>query len=301
MRENYFDFALYGVGSKLRKILFSVPEHIKQNTEEIRLRVNAPIILTVSGKAVLLRENGQPCFFISRDLPCATAEDIDLSYRLLCGNSAYAHSEELKSGFIQMKNGCRAGICGTLTENGFMKDITSVNIRIAREVIGAANSIAEKYRGGGLLITGPPASGKTTVLRDLVRQLSQNHSKRIAVIDSRGEISGGADLGANTDVLKTADKPLGIEIALRTLNPNIIAFDEIGTADELKKVSESLYSGVDIITTAHSGGVADLLKRKVTAELINGGAIESVALLPEVKGEEIPLISVEELKGYAFV
>ena len=301
MLDKRFDFALYGVGKNIRNILFSVPEHIKQNTEEIRLRAGSSIALTISGKTVFIRENGQPCFYISRDLPRATADDLDETYRLLCGNSVYAHIEELKNGFIIMKNGCRAGVCGTLNEKGYMKDITSVNIRIAKEIIGAANSIIEKYSGGGLLIAGPPASGKTTVLRDLIRQISggaMGRLKRIVVIDSRGEISGGTDLGPDTDVLRTADKPLGIEIALRTMNPDIIAFDEIGTVAELNKVSESLYSGVDIITTAHSGAADELMKRSVTAKLITSGAIRKIAFLPEIKGDEITVIDVKELEFY---
>lgn len=299
MTDKRFDFALYGVGKRVRNLLFSLPEHIKQNTEEIRLRLNCPIALTVSGRTVFIRENSEPCFYINRDLPKASAEDLEESYRLLCGNSVYAHGEELKNGFIIMKNGCRAGVCGTLNEKGFMQDITSINIRIAREIIGAANGILEKYSGGGLLIAGPPSSGKTTVLRDLIRQISggaMGAIKRIAVIDSRGEISGGADLGSNTDVLKTADKAKGIEIVLRTMNPDIIAFDEIGTAEELKKVSECLYSGADIITTAHSGGINELLKRRVTSELIKSGAIEKIAFLPQIKGDSVPMLIAEELK-----
>lgn len=301
MSDKRFDFALYGVGQRLNRILALVPIDIKRHTEEIRLRINSPIALTVSGETVFIRENGQPCFYISRDLPQASAEDLQDCYRLLCGNSVYAHMEELKNGFILMKNGCRAGVCGTLSDKGYMRDITSVNIRIAREIIGAASSIAQKYTGGGLLIAGPPASGKTTLLRDLVRQISGGicgNIKKIALIDSRGELSGGADVGPNTDVLKTADKPLGIEIALRTMNPDIIAFDEIGTAAELDKVSESLYSGVDIITTAHSGGIEELPKRKVTAGLIKGGAIKKIAFLPEIKGEEITFLDVKELERY---
>lgn len=293
-----FDSALYGVSINIKNILYEVPEHIKENTEEIRLRVNSPIALTVSGKTVFIRNNGQPCFYISRDLPHIPKEEIDESLKLICGNSFYAHEEEIKNGFISMKNGCRAGICGTLSENGFMQNITSINIRIAREIIGSANSIKEKYSGGGLLIAGPPASGKTTILRDLIRQLS-SETKRIAVIDSRGEISSGMNLGGNTDVLKTYDKAKGIEIALRTMNPDIIAFDEIGSSEELKGVNESLYSGADIITTAHAGNIAELLKRNITSSLIKSSAIKYVAFLPKIKGENTEFINIKELMTYA--
>lgn len=300
--DKRFDSALYGVSKNIKNILSQIPEHIKQNTEEIRLRAGSPIALTVSGKTAFIRTGGQPCFYVSRDLPCASTEDIEESFRLICGNSFYAHQEEIKNGFIPMKNGCRAGICGTLSDKGFMQKITSVNIRIAREIIGSANSITEKYSDGGLLIAGPPASGKTTVLRDLIRQLSSGITgqiKRITVIDSREEISSGMNLGSNTDILKTADRAKGIEIALRTMNPDIIAFDEIGTSEELKGVKESLYSGADIITTAHSGSIDELLKRKITSDLIKSGAIKNIAFLPQIKGEDIKLLNFKDIENYA--
>jgi len=297
-----FDSVLYSVSRNLRNLLWEVPSHIKENTEEIRLRAGSPIALTVSGKTVFIRDGGQPCFYISRDLPGPSQGDIEESFRLICGNSFYAHEEEIKNGFVSMKNGCRAGVCGTLSEKGFMQNITSINIRIAREVVGSANSIAENYSGGGLLIAGPPASGKTTILRDLIRQLSSGvlgEIKRIVVIDSRGEISSGMNLGGNTDVMKTADKAKGIEIALRTMNPDIIAFDEIGTSAELEGVKESLYSGADIITTAHSGSVEELLKRNITKNLIRSGAVKYVAFLPEIKGNDARFFSTKELEVYA--
>ena len=284
MTDKRFDFALYGVGENLRRILSFLPEEIKQNTEEIRLRRGSPVALNVAGKTVFIRADGQPCFYMCRDLIKAGSSDLEESYRLLCGNSVYAHTNELKNGFIMMRNGCRAGVCGTLAEGGFMRDITSVNIRIARQIYGAANSIVKQYMGGGLLIAGPPASGKTTVLRDFIRQVSNGvlgEVKRVSVIDSRGEISGSADLGACSDVLITENKAEGTQIALRTMNPDIIAFDEIGTVAELMSVKESFYSGVDIVTTAHIGNKEELMVRSVTSELIKSGAVRYVALLPE--------------------
>lgn len=299
MQDKRFDFALYSVGQNLRSILTKLDSTVKEKTEEIRLRKGSPIALNVAGKTVFVRENGQVSYYMSRDLPKADSSDLEECYRFLCGNSVYAHTEELKKGYVLMKNGCRAGVCGTLTENGYMTDITSVNIRIARQIFGAADSIINQYSGGGLLIAGPPGSGKTTVLRDFVRQLSNGgcgEHKKICVIDSRGEISGSADLGPCTDVLITADKGTGTQIALRTMNPDIIAFDEIGTGDELNKVMESFYSGVDIITTAHIGSVCELKNRKVTSMLINSGAIEKIAVLPQTKGDYIQLLNAKDMR-----
>lgn len=299
-----FDDALYGVSPAIRSVLEKLPDKVKESAEEIRLRTGLPVALTVDGDTVFVLENGQISFCLTRGLLKADTAELAESFKLLCKSSVYAHTEELKNGYIRLRGGNRAGVCGTLNENGNMSDISSVNIRIAHEIQGAANDIVRAYKPGGLLIAGPPGSGKTTVLRDLIRQLAGGACRkiyRIAVIDSRGEISGsfdgkcGNDLGAGSDVLLTTDKAAGIEMAVRTMFPDIVAFDEIGNEAELKRVSESFCSGVDIITTAHAGSIADLKRRRITAALINSGAVANIAMLPEIHGGTVRIVSAEEL------
>lgn len=301
-----FDSALYGVGERIRTILSALPPQVKSNTEEIRLRRGLPLALTVAGDTVFVRESGQTCFYLSRDLAQISSADLEESFKLLCRGSVYAHSEELKRGFIAMKNGCRAGIGGVIGENGAVKEISSLNIRISKQINGASNGILSRYEKKGLLIAGKPGSGKTTVLRDLIRQISGGalgKIMRVAVIDSRGEISGGGanDLGPAADVVVCSDKAEGMEIAVRTLYPEIVAFDEIGTVSELERVKESFYAGVSVITTAHIGDYGELMSREVTRRLILSGTVAQIALLPEMHGSDIKIINSRELTRIAAV
>ena len=293
MTDERFDKALYGFKGNFKEALYALPYEIKIKTEEIRLRAGLPVTLNVGGKTVFIKNNGNISYNFCENLLISDNSTVTECYRLLCGCSVYAHTEELKNGYIMMKNGCRAGVCGRIGDKGVLQDVSSINIRIAREILGSADGIVSKYRGGGMLIAGKPSSGKTTVLRDFVRQMSESY-KRVCVIDSRGEISSGLNLGPTADVIKTYDKAFGIELALRTMNPDIIAFDEIGNSAELKKVEESFYSGVDIVTTAHIGDITELYKRRITYELLKSGVIKTVAVLPSVKGGEIQIKELKE-------
>lgn len=297
---------LYALPPKIKGVLFNLSPTVQQNVAEIRLRKNLPLTLTVYGETVFLKNDGQTCFKKCDGLVYVSESEVLESFNLLCDNSVFAHENELKDGFIIMKNGCRAGVCGKLCDGGIMQDITSINIRISREIKGCANELCALYNGGGLLIAGPPGSGKTTVLRDFIRQISKGINgriNRVTVIDSRGEISGGGmhDLGLATDILNAEQKAHGVEIALRTMFPDVIAFDEIGNNDELKAVSQCFSAGVKIITTAHVNDLYDLKNREITKRLIESGAIEQIAVLSRITGGKITVITPEEFYAKAVV
>jgi hypothetical protein len=149
MQDNKrFNDVLYAVSDSCRQVLGLLSPTVKQNANEIRMRLGLPLALTVGTETVFVRENGQTQFFLSNDLYKITQNDLEESFKKLCNNSVFAHENELKNGYIVMKNGSRAGVCGNLTASGALKDISSINLRIAREVFGCANEIVKDYKNG---------------------------------------------------------------------------------------------------------------------------------------------------------
>ncbi|MCQ2456154.1 MAG: hypothetical protein MJ096_02245 [Clostridia bacterium] len=234
---------------------------------EIRLRLNGPLCLTVSGKTV---NCGVIC----------TREDMDSVVRRLCGNSLYSHGDTIKEGYIASAHGIRAGICGrAVTDGGSVSavtDVSSLCLRIPRRVRGAGDeAYAVLEKGGfssGLLIYSRPGVGKTTLLRELaVRLAGGARPFRVAVIDTRCELAAGLDGMISADVLTGYPRGKGIEIAVRTLSPEFIICDEIGTREDAEAIRGAAGSGVRFVASAHAGSSRELFLSPIVGGLAETG------------------------------
>lgn len=263
--------------------------------EEIRLRRGKAVCITKSGNSFFLTGVGKLSATADGAIICEN-EDFENTLVKICENSVFSHTKEIENGYISMPGGIRVGVTGDLSPT--VSGIYSINIRIPREIKGCADEAFNAF-SSGMLIAGPPGSGKTTMLRELIRKLSFS-GKRICVIDSRREISGGNkyefDLGPNTDIAFTNDRAFGALSALKSMYPQIIAFDEIGTSDEVRSVLEAFNSGVYILTTAHAKSIDELRHRPVTSTILKSGVIKTVVLLngeigkrPEIYSSEVIL------------
>lgn len=262
--------------------------------QEIRLRVNKPITLTVNGNPKIIESSAK-----------VTKSDIDEIINRACCYSVYSFEKEIANGYITVQGGHRIGFCGTAVTNGdqvtSVKDISAVNFRIAREIFGSAKEICEKLfdkRVESTLIVGPPNCGKTTMLRDIARALSEN--MKICIIDERNEISATFlgvpqnDIGKNTDVFCDYPKAFGIMTAIRTMSPDLIICDEIGGKEEADKLGECLNAGVKIICTAHAGTISELKNRTHIESLIEKNVFKNIVLLDSKLGRIKEIVKSKE-------
>ena len=254
---------------------------------ELKLRAERPLAVTFVGGIGYLEMGAISVLPSCRNI-IISKDELEDSFVKLCENSVYSHENELMHGYISLKSGNRAGVCGTtvIRTDGscWIRDISSINIRVANEVIGCATKLVSQKLSGGVLICGAPHTGKTTLLRDYIRKIS-TLGETVALIDCRGEIAASnsgiptLDVGINTDVTTGGTKRQGIENALRGLSPDVIAFDEIGGRDELNSIADCLSAGVRIITTLHAGGIGELLKRNKTLKILETGAFDNIVML----------------------
>lgn len=275
------------------------------NIEEIRLRSQKPLILNANNRDYFYNQNLNKLDTKMDNPYIVTKEDIEQTFQIICKYSIHSFMDDIKKGFITLRGGHRVGLVGkAIVEDGQvknMKHISSLNIRVSREIIGCSNNILSHIIRGdnqvnNTLIISPPQCGKTTLIRDIVRNLSNGNRDygfkgiKVALIDERNEISGSylgvpqMDVGIRTDIIETCPKDLGIMMLLRSMSPNLIVTDEIGNIDEIKALYTALNGGVNLITTVHGDSIEDIKSRKELSNLLDKDLFKKVIILSAKKG-----------------
>lgn len=275
-----------------------------EQLEEIRLRADKPLMLqnyrnewfvmadgslgTTSGKAVIVTQKG-----ISRTL------------ELMSENSIYAFQEEIKNGYLTIRGGHRIGIVGRVVYDGNsiknIKDISGLNIRLSNQIIGCAEKMMKHLIKGkssicNTLLISPPQCGKTTLLRDIARGLSDGipalefKGIKVGIVDERSEIAAcykgvpQNNVGMRTDVLDGCLKSMGMIMMIRSMSPDVIITDEIGCEGDRDAVLGALNAGVKIITTAHGYNISELKSRREVLKLLEDNVFERYIVLGNSKG-----------------
>lgn len=273
-----------------------IKEEMAEQIKEIRLKRECPVAVITSNQRLFLRFDGSLTYNLNQDDICiAKSHEIDDAVRRLCNYSLHAFQNEMKNGYITVLGGHRVGIGATAVTNAqgeltAIKNVASLNIRIAKEVIGAADALIKNVFNSGIksvLIVGEPSSGKTTVLRDVASRLSGTDFDylRVCVVDERSEIAAISDgisqksLGIGCDVLDGYPKAEGMMIALRAMSPDVIICDEIGADGDVAAVESVANAGVKIIATIHASSFSQLVKRPQFARLMQTSAFDVAVVL----------------------
>ena len=291
---------------KQEEIAKLFPAHIRQallaahfdmdQVYEIRLRVNAPLIVIYQGQEYFLtregefsREESQGCF--------VRAEDLKETMEYVSSYSMYAFEEEIRQGFITIQGGHRVGIAGKTVLEGdrikSVKYISYINLRLSHQIKGCASPILPYIIKNGrichTLIISPPRCGKTTLLRDLIRQVSSGSSYMpgvsVGVVDERSEIGGSYqgipqnDLGIRTDVLDCCPKAEGMMMLIRSMSPEVVAVDELGDYEDIHAIESVIHCGCKLFATVHGSSIEDIKRKPLMQRLVRERIFERYIVL----------------------
>lgn len=255
-----------------------LPDWRKAQAEEFRLRTGRPMtVLTCEGEVLVSDELPRPL---------VTQSDLEQLCDMVTGYSRYAVSDTLSKGYLIGRGGFRIGVCGTAVlragVNTNLRDISSVTVRISRQIRGISEPLVEELWGSegfpSTLLLAPPGAGKTTLLRDMICALSDGSETRpacrVGVVDERGELAAmyrgvpQLEIGAHTDVLDGCPKALGVGMLLRAANPQIIAVDEITAEEDLWAMLTAANCGVALLATIHAADREELTRKPLFTKLL---------------------------------
>ena len=282
MKNSVYDY----LSMKLKSIFEKYDNYT--SIYEIRIRVGQPLVICTDQGECGLLEDG-----VTGSIDKAyrvTAKDVKEIMEYVSGYSPYAYEEELKNGYITIPGGNRIGICGKaiIDINGIktIKNITSINVRMARAVVGCSDRymsyLYENNRLCHTLIISPPCSGKTTFLRDVIRNLSDGYGgilgKNVAVVDERSEIAGNY-LGMRTDVLDGCPKSYGMLMLIRSMAPEVIAVDELGKKEDVEALEYCMNCGTTIIATIHAADLDELKNKNIFRYMLENRLFKRIVVM----------------------
>ncbi|WP_461812429.1 stage III sporulation protein AA [Faecalimonas sp.] len=270
------------LGKKIRYVV-EKEQFDFSHLQEIRLRIGKPLTVLYKGREKLLIT--------------VEPEDLRETVEYISDYSLYAYEDEMRQGFITIEGGHRVGMVGKVVlEEGKIKNlkyISSINIRIAHEVKGCANEIfryiTKERQIYHTLIISPPRCGKTTLLRDMIRQISDGNKwvkgVPVGVVDERSELGGcymgiaQNDLGIRTDILDCCPKADGMLMLIRSMSPQVIAVDEIGEREEICAIEYALHCGCKMLATAHGVSMEEMKRKPFFEQIIKEKRFERYVVL----------------------
>lgn len=282
----------------IRKVMeqAEVFQRLSQKLEEIRVRVNQPLELVTADGAYFLN-NGALVRQTDRQCLSVSEEDLRQMSTLMSRYSLYAYEEEIRQGFLTVEGGHRVGVAGkAILEQEKVKSlqhISSVNIRMSHEIPGCADRllpmITKNREVCHTLIISPPCGGKTTLIRDLIRQISDGNAHvkgcTVGVVDERSEIGGcylgvaQNHLGSRTDILDCCPKAEGMIMLIRSMSPRVLAVDEIGAQEEIRAVEYAMQCGCKLIASVHGNSMAEIASKPGLGELVRQRRFERYVVL----------------------